>query len=284
MSDRIEEISEDLEADFGKPYNVSEDNSRYMLSLIEENMIDGVINPDLQEPSLDAMATTTMAIYKYPNIPWRELSQKPAIKRGLTFIACNVCDHPEKVEDMFHRLMQKHYGGLTVKMCQAVLKIVKLMSKDMQPFTSLHEYILIADRYENIIVGLHNLIRPGKDRDAALFVLAAIEEGLIAADVPQNIIVDEFSLNKSGFSKYYRFYKEDYDMDPSQKKEFDSKLSKYKESLRAAIGYEIKTITECDEDGNESVCHKKVFHGRSLSRRNILSIIIAYFRALFRSR
>lgn len=34
MSDRIEEISEDLEADFGKPYNVSEDNSRYMLSLL----------------------------------------------------------------------------------------------------------------------------------------------------------------------------------------------------------------------------------------------------------
>lgn len=33
MSDCIEEISEDLEADLGKPYNVSEDNSHYMLRI-----------------------------------------------------------------------------------------------------------------------------------------------------------------------------------------------------------------------------------------------------------
>ena len=79
----IEELSEDLEQQFGKPRNITEENVRFMLSLIEEQVDGNKVNEDVPKPSLDALGLTVLAVTSYQATPWEELAKKPAIRRSL---------------------------------------------------------------------------------------------------------------------------------------------------------------------------------------------------------
>ena len=76
----INELSEDLEQQFGKPRNVTAENVRFMLSLVEEEFDGKTVNEDVEKPSVDAYGATILAVMSYQTTPWEELAKKPAIQ------------------------------------------------------------------------------------------------------------------------------------------------------------------------------------------------------------
>ena len=62
-----DEIYEDLEVTFGKaPQSVEEKNMAWLLKVLNEHANEGGDIENVPEPSLDAVAMTTIAITTYP--------------------------------------------------------------------------------------------------------------------------------------------------------------------------------------------------------------------------
>lgn len=61
----INELGEDLEQQFGKPRNITEENVRFMLSLIKEEFDGTKVNENVEKPSLEAFGMTILAVMSY---------------------------------------------------------------------------------------------------------------------------------------------------------------------------------------------------------------------------
>ena len=70
----INELGEDLEQQFGKPRNITEENVRFMLSLIKEEYDGTKVNENVEKPSLEAFGMTILAVMSYQTTPWEELA------------------------------------------------------------------------------------------------------------------------------------------------------------------------------------------------------------------
>lgn len=266
----IKEIGEDLEQQFGKPRNVTEENARFMLSLIKEEFDGTKVNEDVEKPSLDAFSTTILAVMSYQTTPWEELAKKPSIRKALKYIAIRGNSHYDEIEALTKELMRKHFDGITQKMILGFLKIIRGVSNEERP-TKLIEYTPFPAQYYAIHYELHQLIRGEHPDDAAVIIHCAIEDSILFPTIPRSLLVDEFNLKKSSFDKYFSKYhiNLEYESD-AIKKQVEEKIKYHRRSLRKALGYTIGT------DGNVH------FYNRKLGRKNFLSIIIAYCRSIFR--
>ena len=65
----IKELGEDLEQQFGQPRNVTEENIKFLLSLIKEEFDGKTVNEDVEKPSLDAFGMTALAVMSYQTTP-----------------------------------------------------------------------------------------------------------------------------------------------------------------------------------------------------------------------
>lgn len=68
----INELGEDLEQQFGKPRNITEENVRFMLSLIKEEFDGTKVNENVEKPSLEAFGMTILAVMSYQTTPWED--------------------------------------------------------------------------------------------------------------------------------------------------------------------------------------------------------------------
>lgn len=266
----IDEINEDLKAQFGAPRNQTEENIRYVLSLVAEHVEGDHVNENVPKPSLDALATTITAVMTYGTTPWEELCKKPAIKRTLTYVAIRSKDHYDEIEDLVHQLMKKHYTGLSLKMINGFMKIINALAEQSHP-TKFLEYVTYPQHYDEISQGLHKLIYPEKGEDTAIIISCAIEDGLIQANIPRSVIIKEFEQTKSGFNRYFTMYHEDAALlDPSKTKWLNTRKAHFKTSIRATIGYTV------NRDGTIK------FFKKALKFRNILTLFIAWIRSFFK--
>ena len=94
----INELGEDLEQQFGKPRNITEENVRFMLSLIKEEFDGTKVNENVEKPSLDAFGMTILAVMSYQTTPWEELAKKPSIRKTLKYIAIRGNCHYDEME------------------------------------------------------------------------------------------------------------------------------------------------------------------------------------------
>ena len=94
----IKEFGEDLEQQFGKPRNITEENVCFMLSLIKEEFDGEKVNEDVNKPSLDAFGMTLLAVMSYQTTPWEELAKKPSIRKTLKYIAIRGGNHYDEIE------------------------------------------------------------------------------------------------------------------------------------------------------------------------------------------
>lgn len=267
----IKELGDDLEQQFGKPRNITEENVRFMLSLINEEFDGKKVNEDVEKPSLDAFGMTILAVMSYQTTPWEELAKKPSIRKTLKYVAIRGYNHYDEIEALTKELMRKHSDGITQKMILGFLKIIRSLSNEEKP-TKLIEYTSFPAQYYAISHGLHQLIRGEHPDDAAIIIHCAIEDGILSPTVPRSLIVDEFNLKKSSFDKYFSKYHVslEYESD-AIKRQIEEKIKYHRKALRDAIGYTL------DSDGTIK------FRNRKLGRKNFLSIIIAYCRSIIRS-
>ena len=126
----INELGEDLEQQFGKPRNITEENVRFMLSLIKEEFDGTKVNENIEKPSLEAFGMTILAVMSYQTTPWEELAKKPSIRKTLKYIAIRGNDHYDEMEALTKELIRKHFDGITQKM---VLGFLKCRMKNVRP-------------------------------------------------------------------------------------------------------------------------------------------------------
>ena len=267
----IKELGEDLEQQFGKPRNITEENVRFMLSLVKEELDGKKVNEDVEKPSLDAFGMTILAVMSYQTTPWEELAKKPSIRKTLKYVAIRGGSHYDEIEALTKELMRKHFDGITQKMVLGFLKIISGLSNEERP-TKLIEYTPFPAQYYAISHGLHQIISGEHPDDAAAIIHCAIEDCVLFPTIPRSLLVDEFNLKKSSFDKYFSKYHVslEYESD-TIKKQAEEKIKHHRKALRNAIGYTLES------DGSV------IFHNRKLDRKNFLSIIIAYFRSILRS-
>lgn len=267
----IKELGDDLEQQFGKPRNITEENVRFMLSLINEEFDGKKVNEDVEKPSLDAFGMTILAVMSYQATPWEELAKKPSIRKTLKYVAIRGGSHYDEIEALTKDLMRKHFDGITLKMILGFLKIIRGLSTEEQP-SKLIEYTLPPAQYYAISHGLHQLVRGEHPDDAAIIIHCAIEDGILSPTVPRSLIVDEFNLKKSSFDKYFSKYHVSLEFESDTiKRQAEEKIKYHRKAVRDAIGYKLNS------DGTV------IFHNRKLGRKNFLSIIIAYCRSIIRS-
>lgn len=269
-----DEIYEDLEVTFGKaPQSVEEKNMAWLLKVLGEHINEGVFDENVPKPSLDAVAMTTIAITTYP-IPFEELAaKKPAIKRTLLWLTVKSHGHYDEIDDMMHRLMRKSYKGLKLTMITKVLKIFKWLSLQKPP-TKLIEVVTYPEHYDDISEGLHRLIKPNKIEDAVLYIICAIEDGLLPMDISRSLVIKEFDLtaNRSAYHRYFSKYLTNYlELDQGQKKWLETQKEKRKITLRATINYTV------GKDGRVK------FYGHTFTAQNALLFLIAKFRRFIHS-
>ena len=267
----INEITEDLEQQFGKPRNVSEENVRFMLSLVKEQSDDTTVNEDVDKPSLDALGMTVMAVMSYQTTPWEELAKKPAIRRSLKYIVVRIGNHYDEVEALIKELMRTHIKGLTQKMVLGFIRVIRAFSEEESP-GKLIDYTPYAAHYNEILEGLHKIIESEHPDDAAAILHCAIEDTILSSTTPRSLLVDEFNLKKSSFDKYFSKYHVDLQFESDHvKKQAEAKLQFHRKTLRSTIGYSV------DKSG------KVEFRNRRLGRKNFFMIIIAYCRSIFKN-
>ncbi len=268
----LNEIDEELEMQFGKPRSIPAENSKYMLSLIEEqaDIKSKTINTDVERPSPDAYAMMIMAVVQYPNIPWEELAKKkPAIRRSFKFVAVMCKDHFDELEKLTKEVMNKHLQGVTQQIGLAFLKIIRALSKEECP-SKLIEHTPFPAHYEAIINGLHKLIQSEHPDDAAAIIHCAINDGILNANTPRSLFVDEFNLKKSSFDKYFsKYYNGQTDKDEHIRRQTKARIDVHLRTLRNTIGYTV------DSDGRVQ------FYDNKLGNRNLLHAVIAWCRMIF---
>lgn len=72
----INELGEDIEQQFGKPRNITEENVRFMLSLIKEEFDGTKVNENIEKSSLEAFGMTILAVMSYQTTPWEGLDKE----------------------------------------------------------------------------------------------------------------------------------------------------------------------------------------------------------------
>lgn len=167
----INELGEDLEQQFGKPRNITEENVRFMLSLIKEEYDGTKVNENVEKPSLEAFGMTILAVMSYQTTPWEELAKKPSIRKTLKYIAIRGNSHYDEMEALTKELIRKHFDGITQKMVLGFLKIIRGVSNEERP-TKLIEYTPFPAQYYAIHYGLHQLIRGEHPDDAPSLSIA----------------------------------------------------------------------------------------------------------------
>lgn len=264
-----EEIYEELEITYGKPpRTTAEKNMIWLKGILEERVIEGKFSEDIPEPSLDALAMTLIAVTTY-DIPFEELaSKKPAIRRTLLWLVVKCDGHYEEIDDMMHRLMHKSYKGLKLFTITRILKIFKQLSLQKIP-TKLAQVVTYPEHYDEISEGLHQLINPSKVESAVLYIICAIDDGLLPVDVSRSLMIKEFELtpNRSAYHRYFsKYFTYAAELDGAEKRWLETQKERRKTTLRATIGYTRKN------DGSIR------FFGRTFTARNALVFLIAKLR------
>ena len=264
----INEIDEELEQQFGKPRNITEENVLFLMSLIVEQVDGASINKEVERPSPDAYAMMIMAVMQYPTIPWEELAKKPAIRRSFKFVAVKCKDHYAELDKLTKEVMNKHLQGVTRDIGLAFLKIIRALSKEECP-SKLIEHTPFPAHFEAIINGLHKLIQKEHPDDAAAIIHCAINDGILNANTQRSLVVDEFNLKKSSFDKYFTKYRDGQsDNNERIRKETKARIDYHQKTLRNTIGYTVGS------DGNVQ------FYDRKLGSRSLLNAVIAYCRTI----
>ncbi len=259
---KLNEIDEQLETQFGKRTSqyVADANRQYCLNLIKSRMKGGKVDPDVEKPSVDALTTTILAVTKYPNKTFEELSShQPAIKRSLLYCFVRGYDNYDEVHELVVSCLKKFAKKeLNIKSVQTFLNYIKIVG-NMKP-TKFIDCVNYPERYDVILKTLHHLIDNEGDENAALVIISAQEDTLIKPTAPRKAFITEFNLNKSGFEKYMTMY-----MNGKGEKDIQKKKELIKESLRNLIKYTMIV------DGGLRFKH-------GIKKRDILKLILNFLK------
>ena len=99
----INELGENIEQQFGKPRNITEENVRFMLSLIKEEFDGTKVNENIEKSSLEAFGMTILAVMSYQTTPWEGLDKEKLRQMVLQYLS-NAGDEGAKRDSIYEYL------------------------------------------------------------------------------------------------------------------------------------------------------------------------------------
>ena len=99
----INELGENIEQQFGKPRNITEENVRFMLSLIKEEFDGTKVNENIEKSSLEAFGMTILAVMSYQTTPWEGLDKERLRQMILQYLS-NAGEEGAKRDSMYEYL------------------------------------------------------------------------------------------------------------------------------------------------------------------------------------
>ena len=126
----INELGENIEQQFGKPRNITEENVRFMLSLIKEEFDGTKVNENVEKPSLEAFGMTILAVMSYQTTPWEGLDKERLRQMVLQYLS-NAGDEGAKRDSIYEYLKDVLPANKTEEQQLRMLgDLLKNMSKE----------------------------------------------------------------------------------------------------------------------------------------------------------
>ena len=126
----INELGENIEQQFGKPRNITEENVRFMLSLIKEEFDGTKVNENIEKSSLEAFGMTILAVMSYQTTPWEGLDKERLRQMVLQYLS-NAGDEGAKRDSIYEYLKDVLPANKTEEQQLRMLgDLLKNMSKE----------------------------------------------------------------------------------------------------------------------------------------------------------
>lgn len=200
MKENIEDISADIELQYGQPN--MERNIAYVLSLVEAHVTeDGRLDDDIPVPSIEAAAKTILLLIDRPELPWETICREQRVKHVMEYLFIRARNHPDEVHDFVYGLLKRHLPEIPPQMVRACLNAWKRIAGQSRP-SKFTDEILYPEHAEKILDTLHFLLQGEVGRGAALVMVCARDEGLVR-DIAHAKIVTEFChVTKTAYNNY----------------------------------------------------------------------------------
>ena len=193
MKENIEDISADIELQYGQPN--MERNIAYVLSLVEAHATeDGRLDDDIPVPSIEAAAKTILLLIDRPELSWETICREQRVKHVMEYLFIRARNHPDEVHRFVDRLLKQYVPKMPSQMVRIYLNAWKHIAGQSRP-TKFTDEILYPEHAEKILDTLHFLLQGKVGRGAALVMVCARDEGLVR-DIAHAKIVTEFCLQQ----------------------------------------------------------------------------------------
>lgn len=107
MKENIEDISADIELQYGQPN--MERNIAYVLSLVEAHATeDGRLDDDIPVPSIEAAAKTILLLIDRPELSWETICREQRVKHVMEYLFIRARNHPDEVHRFVDRLLKQY--------------------------------------------------------------------------------------------------------------------------------------------------------------------------------
>lgn len=95
MKENIEDISADIELQYGQPN--MERNIAYVLSLVEAHATeDGRLDDDIPVPSIEAAAKTILLLIDRPELSWETICREQRVKHVMEYLFIRARNTPTR--------------------------------------------------------------------------------------------------------------------------------------------------------------------------------------------
>lgn len=200
MKENIEDISADIELQYGQPN--MERNITFVLLLVKNRIReDGELDDDISVPSVEAAVKTILLLIDRPELPWETICREQRVKHVMEYLFIRARNHPDEVHRFVDRLLKQYVPEMPSQMVRIYLNTWRRIAGQSAP-TKFTDEILYPEHSRKILDTLHFLLQGEVGRGAALVMVCARDEGLVR-DIAHAKIATEFRhVTKTAYNNY----------------------------------------------------------------------------------
>ena len=199
MKETIEDINSDIDLQYGP--KIMDKNMKYMFSLFQARMKDGVLDDNIPVPSIEAVAKTILLLLDRPELEWETICREKRVKNVMEYLFIRAYNHYDEVNTLVNELLSKYVTDIPQQTLLLFLNMFNYIVCQNRP-TRFADEILYPEKTEKIIETLHFLLQGEVGRGAALVMVCARDEGLIK-NIAHATVVTEFKhVSKTAYNNY----------------------------------------------------------------------------------
>lgn len=199
MKEKIEDISADIELQYGKKN--MDGNIAYVLSLYKARMKDGVLDDNIPVPSQEAAAKTILLLLDRPELPWETICRENRVRNVMEYLFIRAQNHYDEVHDFVSELLRNYVKGISPQTVLTFMNALRYALCQNRP-TRFADEILYPEYADRILDTLCFLLNGEVGRGAALVMVCARDEGLVR-NIAHAIVSTEFKhISKTAYNNY----------------------------------------------------------------------------------